>query len=345
VSSDGAFGAGAISIAVETADDRICSVLLRSSRPAGLARLFRGRPAEEAPLLAERLHALCGVAHGHAAAAAIAAARGRRARPSSATNIRLLSERIGETLRSSAAMTGAPPPQPLRDLLSLTRAISLDPRRADGGALEALALALGLGEHSPRPDTLFGALWRACATESTPAAETPDALAARDDATVLAGLRRDGERFSREPQIPGRAPETGAFARHWRETDFGNGAAAARLQARMIDLGDTLVRLARGDAPEPPRLASPAPGEGFAAVETARGALYHWARLGDDDKIADYAILAPTEWNFHPAGPFVATLLGARMPRGRAAETITRLAALFDPCVAFHVTLEEAVHA
>nr|WP_255608936.1 nickel-dependent hydrogenase large subunit [Methylosinus sp. Sm6] len=113
----------------------------------------------------------------------------------------------------------------------------------------------------------------------------------------------------------------------------------------MIDLTATLGRLAHGGGENSPRLSSSAPREGFAAVETGRGALYHWARLSTDDKIADYAILAPTEWNFHPAGPFVATLLGARMPRGRAAEAITRLAALFDPCVAFHVELEEAVHA
>ncbi|ATQ67064.1 nickel-dependent hydrogenase large subunit [Methylosinus trichosporium] len=344
MSSDGAFAAGAISIAVETADGRICSVRLRSSRPVGLARLFRGRPAEEAPLLAERLHALCGVAHGHAAASAIAAARGERPTPSRATTTRLLSERVAETLRSSAAMAGAPPPAPLRELLTLTRAIALDPKRADAGELEPLARALGLERH-PCANTFFGSLWRACAEDAALAAQAPDALCAMDDDAVLAGLRRDGDGFSREPQITGRAPETGAFARHWREVDFGHGAALARLQARMIDLADTLARLAEGGAPEPARLSSPVRREGLAAVETARGALYHWARLGDDDKIADYAILAPTEWNFHPAGPFVASLLGARISSSSAADTITRLAALFDPCVAFHVTLEEAVHA
>jgi Ni,Fe-hydrogenase I large subunit len=81
---------------------------------------------------------------------------------------------------------------------------------------------------------------------------------------------------------------------------------------------------------------------GFGAVESARGRLYHWAEIGPEERVAAYAILAPTEWNFHPVGPFVAGLLGARVGQGEAARlAAARLAALFDPCVAFDVTLKE----
>ena len=85
---------------------------------------------------------------------------------------------------------------------------------------------------------------------------------------------------------------------------------------------------------------------GFGAVESARGRLYHWAEMGPDERIVAYAILAPTEWNFHPAGPFVAGLLGARVGHGEGARlAVTRLAALFSPCVAFDVTLKESARA
>jgi len=83
-------------------------------------------------------------------------------------------------------------------------------------------------------------------------------------------------------------------------------------------------------------------GAGYGVAESARGRLYHYAEIGDNERIAAYAILAPTEWNFHPAGPFVAELLGARVGHGEAARlAVTRLATLFDPCVAFEVALKE----
>ena len=87
-------------------------------------------------------------------------------------------------------------------------------------------------------------------------------------------------------------------------------------------------------------------GEGFAAVETARGRLYHWSRLDAADHVLEYALLAPTEWNFHPAGPFATALRGARVGAGDAARLrIRKLAAVFDPCVAFQITLCEPAHA
>ena len=130
-------------------------------------------------------------------------------------------------------------------------------------------------------------------------------------------------RLSPPPRrFAGRAPETGAFARHWRKTDFYGGAATARLGARMIDLAESLDRLSRAAAGEETDQAEAhsvalAAREGFAAVETSRGRLYHWTRLSRDGKIEDYAIVAPTEWNFHPAGPFVAGAARRAGVRGR----------------------------
>jgi hypothetical protein len=44
-------------------------------------------------------------------------------------------------------------------------------------------------------------------------------------------------------------------------------------------------------------------------VETARGLLMHEIAL-DGERIADYFIVAPTEWNFHPQGPTAGWLKG-----------------------------------
>ena len=68
------------------------------------------------------------------------------------------------------------------------------------------------------------------------------------------------------------------------------------------------------------------PGEGFAAVNSARGRLYHRLKLDGGGRIVDYAIVAPTEWNFHPDGPFVRLLLGARIGRRRGGAAAGRAA-------------------
>ncbi len=141
-----------------------------------------------------------------------------------------------------------------------------------------------------------------------------------------------------------------AFVRRPRSDGEAFGVAAARLGARMIDLAECLDRLASAAAREETDQAeahgvASAVREGFAAVETSRGRLGHWTRLSRDGKIEDYAIVAPTEWNFHPAGPFVAAVLGARVSQATAAASISRLAGLFDPCVLYRVEVVEPAHA
>jgi hypothetical protein len=348
----GGFGSGSILIRVEIADDRICSVRIGSSRPTRLTRLFLGRPAQEAPILAGRLFALCGRAHAVASAAAVAAARGARWRLDRESHAGLLAERISESLRSSAAMADdAIDARLLREALATTRdyggAASPGERRLHAGRLREAAAALGLRDDRDALErgSLFGRLARECEDAPQLPASPPDALGAEDDAAVRDGLRCDGERFSATPRLPARAPETGAFARRWREAGLSGGALPARLRARMIDLALCLERLEEEDEGDDARSVSGGEGEGFSAVETSRGALYHWTRLTAEGAVSDYAILAPTEWNFHPAGPFVAALLGARLPPRGAEAVVGRLAALFDPCVAFRVEALEAVHA
>jgi coenzyme F420-reducing hydrogenase alpha subunit len=93
-------------------------------------------------------------------------------------------------------------------------------------------------------------------------------------------------------------------------------------------------------------VANTGPGQGFAAVDSARGRLYHALRLDGAGRIADYRIVAPTEWNFHPDGPFVRLLSGANIGSGALARRrVERLAFVFDPCIAVGVEIRDAVHA
>jgi Ni,Fe-hydrogenase I large subunit len=63
-------------------------------------------------------------------------------------------------------------------------------------------------------------------------------------------------------------------------------------------------------------------------------------------RIAHYAIVAPTEWSFHPQGPLVQALQGAEIGEGDAARRrVERLAFAFDPCLRVGVEIRDAVHA
>jgi Ni,Fe-hydrogenase I large subunit len=76
-----------------------------------------------------------------------------------------------------------------------------------------------------------------------------------------------------------------------------------------------------------------APGRGRALVETARGLLMHEIVL-DGERIADYFIVAPTEWNFHPQGPLAGWLMGrAANDRDTVQRLAARAVAALDPCV------------
>jgi Ni,Fe-hydrogenase I large subunit len=83
-------------------------------------------------------------------------------------------------------------------------------------------------------------------------------------------------------------------------------------------------------------------GDGLAAVQTARGLLLHRVRLADG-RVADYQIVAPTEWNFHPEGALVRGLVGieARDDAGlvRSAQLVVQA---LDPCVACRVEVGHA---
>lgn len=154
--------------------------------------------------------------------------------------------------------------------------------------------------------------------------------------------------FARAPTWQREAVETGPYAR-WRQTRpvaAKNSAVAARVLAQMADLA-FLALEAAGRLPARWRCDafSPSPGTGFAVVETARGLLIHHVRVSRG-RIVDYLIVAPTEWNFHPAGAFRHGLFGLPSKDSRTIEKQAwRLALALDPCVPFEVNVKFAAHA
>lgn len=148
--------------------------------------------------------------------------------------------------------------------------------------------------------------------------------------------------FAERPTWDGAPAETGSLARMQHHplvaavvASAGNGVAA-RLVARLTDLARLLDE---GATPADGGLGECVDDDvGYGLAQTARGLLVHRARV-DGDTVRDYAIAAPTDWNFAAAGPFaaaVAAIGGDDMQVVRQRATL--VARALDPCV--HCVIE-----
>lgn len=190
------------------------------------------------------------------------------------------------------------------------------------------------------------ARWRG-ATASAPAVcrLPPVARWNRNTAEAMAAALRADSDFGQRPTWRGEPAETGAIARvglhpllkAWFEISGDD--AAARMLARLIELAQAAC--APLPAPEAiVRAWATGPGCSLAAVETSRGLLLHAVHLVQG-RIADYRIVAPTEWNFHPQGMLRAVLGAAPGADACRAQAQAWTLAL-DPCVECDVELADA---
>lgn len=339
-------GSGAFTIRAALADGRIRAAEIVSTRPSSLSRLFVGRPAAQAPVLAGRLFSLCGYSHAVASSLAIAAAQGQDVKGGFAVG--LLAERLGDYFRSlvmgwpDVGIAGC---VSSRNIGGIRDVLSACGELGGGGAspkeavhrIKTGAQALGLGSGDALLQQALSALPQGQVFLSAP----PDALSAGDDAAVCEALSSRGEAFSSAPYLSGRCPETGAYAQCFSAVSSYGSALSDRMRARFAYLESAIRQLDDAESAQLCSSGSPHPGQGYGAVESPRGRLYHWVKLNAAKEVADYGIVSPTEWNFHPAGPFVATVLGAKVgTEGTAQGVISWLAALFDPCVTFRVMVE-----
>lgn len=142
------------------------------------------------------------------------------------------------------------------------------------------------------------------------------------------------EAFARHPDWRGIAAETGPGPAIHGE----HSSARTRLSWRVRELADFLAgrasRLGVASA------ATVSTHRGRALVQTARGLLMHEVRL-DGDHIAEYVIVAPTDWNFCAGGPLACATSheSAHVP-GVVPRQIRHLVLALDPCVPWEVHVE-----
>lgn len=341
---------------------RVTGVKIANSRPAA-SRLLLGRTPDEALALVPRLFSLCRHGQTVAAALALAAAAGREVadpprRQAVALAAEATQEHLWRLLLDWPELLGLPVDRAgfaggyrllqavaerggwggeggtladfvARDILGLPPAewLAMESAGWAPGALGTVVAALrGLDEASGADLDLL-----------------PAGLAAPAYYRAVADSLRPG--FAQRPLWRGQPVETGALAR-WRDAPpvaallaGGGSRLAARVLARGADLARCALEAVADGAEAPPRAGAcgPEPGLGFAWVDTARGLLLHWVRLSEG-RIADYGVVAPTEWNFHPEGVFGAELVGLVVPDPAGVEQRARLLALaLDPCVAHTV--------
>lgn len=305
---------------------------VRIHHPPPLARGLVGQPAAGVPALAGRLFALCGKAHGAAAGLALEQAGGPGSGNAADMARNLLRERVAGGLRDFALAFA-------------------------GGEMtgeDAAMLRLLHGNHAPaqfaataaelvnRCRHWADAVRQSCLDDSI--ATAPDPLSSADDEDVAAALAAAPLAFAASPMINGRHPETGPYARQG--TPLREGELAARLEARLSSLEEAVAALHAPDLASLTAAGSTGRREGWAAIETGRGRLYHFAALDKAGRVAAYGMVSPTDWNFRPDGPFERSL-NRLAPHGLQ-ETGRRarlLLNLFDPCMACHLDVREAADA
>jgi len=363
---------GQIEIALRLREGVIDTVDLRSTRPQA-ARVFVGRSVDEVIPLLSTVFSLCGTAQR--VAGLTACERARSIEPAAADRaaraVMVLVEAAEQNLMRVCMdwpmlLGEAPDPDRVKDLREAMAELPLDRdgrwRRIGGGTSFDPAAALGrlTPELEVGPATSDLEDWQAWW-------DTSESLTARclkrvahgglsgfgaSDVAPLPVLSLDwlearlggddNGAFAARPEIDGGARETGPLSRLGDDPliaaareRYGNGLMT-RMLARLVDLDTTPDRL-RTTLENPPPVE---PGPGIGVVETARGTLVHRVEL-DGDTVADYRIVAPTEWNFHPDGPLARGLLGANFTDSAAAENqVALLTAVIDPCVGYEVTID-----
>lgn len=167
---------------------------------------------------------------------------------------------------------------------------------------------------------------------------------ADDAARDLAQRALDNPAFCAHPVLHDAPAETGALARMCMQpllaawiAQRGRGAGA-RLLARLLELVALPARLS-GSGQALIRAWHLGEQSGLAGVETSRGLLLHAVRLRDG-KVAEYRIVAPTEWNFHPNGALAQALSGLA-PGGDFEARARLVSQSLDPCVAFGIEIDD----
>ena len=356
---------GKLTLGLAWDGDSVSATDIRSTRPMA-AQILKGKTPEQVARIVPMLFSVCGRAQGAAANAALRAALGDGVAPSAPEERMIVCEAMQEHL--------------WRLMLDWTKLMGLPRQEQRFAGWYALLRKIGAGEAGmdaflqeferdclEMPAAEWRALddYQALQTWSlkvhSPSAQVLSRLAelergrhqlseirllpawtAAEAGRACAG--RWNMDFSACPDWLGDTVETGAWTYYaedgllhdvWQQS---RSKVLSRLLARVIDV----IAMANGTAAPKLDAASPAKNTGIAVVRTARGLLMHHVRL-ERGVVADYAIVAPTEWNFHPDGPFARDLRGSKERDRERLQQLAHVEALsLDPCVAYEVEIHNA---
>ncbi len=355
---------GRVDIALLCHGGLVAEVQVVSTRPQIAQRLLVGRTPAQAADLAGLLFSLCGRAQAVASAAAAEAALGTtpsietQARRTRRILIELALEHVRRLLIDGPRQAGRPPA--LEAWQALAPVVGHPERFA--AALEDVVQIHLLGEPATAwlahdlatldrwrraqrtlPATLLAGLENGAdrGISLTPLLPSLPAIRA-EEATALGQQMLDRPESCARPEWAGIPAETGAVARMADEPLLATWLAArglgvgARQLARLAELARLPERLRSGTAVNV-RAWPLAAGGGVAGVETARGLLLHAVRL-EGGVVADYRILAPTEWNFHPQGA-IDDALSSLPVSAHLAEHVAEVVLSLDPCVEYGVEI------
>ncbi|AHF00026.1 nickel-dependent hydrogenase large subunit [Thioalkalivibrio paradoxus] len=357
---------GRIDIRVRWDGGAVTAAAVQSRRPQP-GRLLRGQPVAQALAVIPRLFSLCGDAQTVAVEALLAlrerGAIDDRQRAAWAARIHLesLREHLWRLGLDWTRIAGAPPlADPLRALLAGQHGWADDRDAARSWATETLRALFGPRSAMGDPDA-FG---RWLEQDPAPLAELLRQLRPRLQGRGVSGaplfgaadlqgwvmqaparLQADPE-YHWRPDHAGRVFEMGPLARLRAHPvlALGDGQADAwrRVLARVLELEQGLQSLVHRARWPHALIGEAAPDAAVVALEMARGVLLHWLRV-DDGRIAEYRIVAPTEWNFHPQGPAARGLVGTRAD-GEAAlrEQVALQLMALDPCVQYELEIADA---
>ncbi len=358
--------ARALLLRAETVKEHLWRLLL--DWPMALARLQTAPAADLSALSAERAAAMAGVMRAFLQLRA-ALTRGGDPFLPGAGGIRPPADGVASACRllvdtAAAQVFGAMPAEWLAT--TATAAALQDWAAVTPSTGAALVQALTAPSAQGRPGCTLAELGR---SEVGPLPSTdggPESRLLQRLAPALAAA--DADHFVAQPTLDGSPAETTPFAR-----ELGRGGLVADLAARhgnglLPRLGALLAELARDtallaapeamDVPAAAALAvaaEPAVRVGLGAAPAARGLLVHRVVV-DAGSAADavcvrgYRILAPTEWNFHPAGVVAAGLnaianAGGLVSDPRSGDPTGReplyrlLVTAVDPCVDYRLSV------
>lgn len=342
---------GEIRLTLRLQGGRVVACGIASSRPDVAGRLLRGRSVADILALVPRLYSVCGQSQGLAAELACAAALGARAGDERLAQCRAVL--AAEALRETA----------LRVLLHWPRALGEAPEAVAVAAARAVRSVSAAGAPGAAPQGLDEAGREAIALAAfgRPARHWLALQRAGDFDDWAASGATAAARVVGAPGEPGEPPlrllvrstamferagpeETGALSRLQGDPlvqalqRAGVGGARLRFAARLRELALLLLgraELGAGNQARPD-------GEGVAWVENARGLLVHRLRL-HQGRAESYAIVAPTDRNFHPEGALAAALAGSQAGDPDALRRrAQRLVDSLDPCVDCRIEVELA---